>query len=473
MRLLPDSLEEHLAFCELYPDTEEGKKALATVQKLLNQDNPTTLLSLPSLASSLSSLINRGINTPLPKLSEETLTQISLLSETLPNRKLAGFKATTEEEVLALSSDQIDLAKGLFLSSKSDKEELKTYEALIDLMSLSLKARIKPHMSDEEKINLINTYIFFELGYRFPPQSIYAKDVDIYTFLPSVLDSRRGVCLGVSLLYLCLAERLDLPLSIVTPPGHIFVRYKNKEKVINIETTARGIPIESEHYLSLETKELEERTLKETIGFVHMNQASVFLQRKEYDKALASYREAEKYTKEDPTLKLLLGLTLILLDQKEEGERLLKEVKEIPSPKQIADHTLIDDYFEGHTNKESIALLFYPHDHMREDLLKKRDLLESHYKEHPKCRTTLFGLASVWLELHREREALELLKTYHEIDSNNLNVEYYLSSLYLKRQDFPSALKHLKQLEALCQFHNHHPKALKELKRSVNALYPL
>ena len=96
------------------------------------------------------------------------------------------------------------------------------------------------------------------MRFRFPPHSLHAKDIDIYTFLPSVLDGRRGVCLGVSILYLCLAQRLGLDLEIITPPGHIYVRYQSPEgEMINIETTARGIDIPSERYLGMETRKLQ------------------------------------------------------------------------------------------------------------------------------------------------------------------------------------------------------------------------
>jgi tetratricopeptide (TPR) repeat protein len=276
----------------------------------------------------------------------------------------------------------------------------------------------------------------------------------------------------VSLLYLCLAERLNLPLSIVTPPGHIFVRYKKDDVVINIETTARGIHLDSEHYLNLETKELEERTLKETIGFAHVNEASVFLQNKEYKKALKAYKKAKLYAPKDKTLNTILGLTHILLDEEEEGERLLKEVKEGISSKEIIDHTLIDDYFNGETSKEGIALLFLPHEKGRESILKRKTLLEEHLKSYPRCRTTLFGVATCWLELHREKEALEILKEYHKLDPKNLTVEYYLSSLYLKREDLPSAWKHYKGLKALCDEYDHNPKVLKDLFKTLKTVYP-
>lgn len=102
-----------------------------------------------------------------------------------------------------------------------DRVRIQSYEALIDLMALQILARLPKQASAEEKIIAINTFIFDEMGFRFPPHSLYAKDIDLYTFLPSVLDSRRGVCLGVSILYLCLAQRLELPLEMITPPGPV------------------------------------------------------------------------------------------------------------------------------------------------------------------------------------------------------------------------------------------------------------
>src|SRR5665647_1570782 len=105
-------------------------------------------------------------------------------------------------------------------------------------MALQILARLPPKASPQQKILKINELIFDEMRFRFPPHSLYAKDIDVYTFLPSVLDSHRGVCLGVSILYLCIAQRLDLNLEMITPPGHIYVRYRTTDQTINIETTA-------------------------------------------------------------------------------------------------------------------------------------------------------------------------------------------------------------------------------------------
>src|SRR4029079_11872384 len=138
----------------------------------------------------------------------------------------------------------------------------KAYEAAVDLMSLQILALLQEKAKDhKELIRGINEFIFEEMRFRFPPHSLYSQSIDEYTFLPSVLESRRGVCLGVSILYLCIAQRLNLAIEMITPPGHIYVRYRNDDTIINIETTARGIHVDCEEYLSVNLCALQKRTI--------------------------------------------------------------------------------------------------------------------------------------------------------------------------------------------------------------------
>jgi hypothetical protein len=67
-------------------------------------------------------------------------------------------------------------------------------------------------------------------------------------FPHTVLQRKRGVCLGFSLLYLCLAERLGLPLAPAHAPQHIYVKWAGKEGNISIETTSRGRVYDNERF---------------------------------------------------------------------------------------------------------------------------------------------------------------------------------------------------------------------------------
>ena len=280
---------------------------------------------------------------------------IEKLGQHLPNRKLKGYCATTEEEMLSLPSEEIDLGRALILSQLNGTEDVlfqtQSYSAMLDLMALQILAHLPERPTLMEKIQETNRFIFDQMHFRFPPQSVYAENIDLYTFLPSVMDNHLGVCLGVTALYLAIAQRIELPLEIVTPPGHIYVRCQIGEKRINIETTARGIHVPDEKYLSVENSKLQLRTLKEVIGMTHVNQASIYLYKADYAKAVSAYEKARPYMPEDPLLKELLGYSYLLTEATSEGEILLKEIGE-------GSHSMAEDYLAGKVDLEGMEAVF-------------------------------------------------------------------------------------------------------------------
>ncbi|MGE5196218.1 MAG: transglutaminase family protein, partial [Anaerolineae bacterium] len=316
----PLSISEHLAFYELYSSTPEGKKALRHVWQLVQGDalHPQNTLPVPKLdIQAIISIVTRQAFDPPTILNEEQLSLIEEVSRPLANRRLKGFRVWTKEELLALTPEEVDLCRGLLINqfdtSKNIQDDIRQYEASLDLMALQIAVRLPSSASPQDKIREINRFIFQEMQFRFPPHSLYAQDIDLYTFLPSVLDSRQGVCLGVSILYLCLAQRLDLPLEIITPPGHIYVRFRQSDEVINIETTARGINMASDAYLGINTRKLDVRTIKEVIGMAFINQASVYWSKGDYSKTVSLYEKALPYLKDDPLIKMLLGFNYLFI----------------------------------------------------------------------------------------------------------------------------------------------------------------
>jgi regulator of sirC expression with transglutaminase-like and TPR domain len=478
----PKSIPEHLAFYQLYKNTPLGKQALNVSWQLLSGKNKPVnnqidhLTLNPSIIDKLVNLVNKQSDQEITVLNDDELKIINFLSRDLPHKKLKGYLATSEEEVLKLPPDEIDLARGLFLSQLGNSEsamlQLQSYEAMIDLMALQILAKLPINATPEEKIALMNELIFEEMGFRFPPHSLYAKDVDIYTFLPSVLDSRRGVCLGVSILYICLSQRLQLPLEMVTPPGHIYIRYKNGDQIINIETTARGIHLDCEEYLSVDTRSLELRTIKEVIGLAHFNLAATFWHRQEHQKTIDAYLKALPYLQEDKQLKALLGFAYLLSGQKDKGEDLLKQVKDHLPDYAVSKDLMAEEYLNGLVGSEGIGAIFKPVDENRASIIEKKNELDEIVKKYPKFTSGIFSLAVSWLQLHRQKEALEVLEYYHSIDSLNPTVEYYLTVLYAERYDYKKAWEHFLQTEKLVEARDHHPKTLKELRRHLSSLSP-
>lgn len=72
-----------------------------------------------------------------------------------------------------------------------------------------------------KKIQLLNQFLFTECGFR-------GNEADYYnaanSFLTYVLDQRRGIPITLSVLYLVIADHLNLPMEGVSFPGHFLVR---------------------------------------------------------------------------------------------------------------------------------------------------------------------------------------------------------------------------------------------------------
>ncbi len=477
----PTSVAQHFAFYELYPKTVEGKEALKHAWALLSggASGSDPELILPTLdVQPILSLVNRAGNEDAPLLNQDQLTVIGKLSKHLGNRKLQGFGLWDQEAILKLSPGEVDLGRALLIAElgvgREERQKIESYEASLDLMSLQIAARLKPNAGPLEKIRAINDYIFSEMRFRFPPHSLFAKEIDVYTFLPSVLDSRRGVCLGVSILYLCLAQRLELSLQAITPPGHIYVRYVDTEGIAtNIETTARGIDVPTEHYLGVETKKLQERTIRECVGLAFMNQAALSWHRNDPAGAVALYEKARPFLNaDDYLLNLFLGFNYLALGKEKEGKALLKQIQgKAPEHVLVAD-TIAEDYLAGRVDAEGIQAVFAEVDATKTSILAKQKRLDATLAKYPRFRQGYFHMAVTWMQLGREKEALPFLEKCAGLDPENPTVNYYLAAIQFQRHNFNQAWKHLRAAEAIVRQKEHEPKALLELRRALQRQCP-
>ncbi|MCH9620881.1 MAG: hypothetical protein S4CHLAM20_02890 [Chlamydiia bacterium] len=467
----PQCLSKLLAFYHLHKDNDHGKKALSQVFALINKHRttPIELNAIPlfhrmDLDSFLSSLTKQPEETLKP-LSKEQLNFISKISDHLHHRKLKGHNATSPEEVLKLAPEEVDLSRSIFLSQygKDQIDVIKSYEATLDLFALSILARLDKNPTDRQIIEKISYFIFYEMLFRFPPHSLWIKDIDQYSFLPSILDSHHGVCLGVSILYLSIAQRLGLNLTICTPPGHIYLSHQSLTDELNIETTARGIHIPTKNYLSIQTKHVEHKNIKEVTGLYHINAASVYWQAKNHRKAIEQYLKALSFIPNDPLTQTFLGYNYLFINDKKTAQKYFNNVKGRRIDGSISTNTIIEDYLSGNVDESGILAIYDHLDETRESIFNKQKKLNEVLKKFPKFREGIFHLAITWLQLGRKKEALEVLNRYHEVDPVNPIVEYYLTHLNFVRLKQAQAKRHFKGLKFLLEKENHQPECLKEL----------
>jgi len=462
----PTSISEHLAFYQLHQDKEIGKKALQDAWKLMAPEGQNIPFQFPATIDSFIQLIRpNDINKKAPlELSAEALTTIESIAKTLPNRKLKGYQITTAKAIDAIADVEIDLAHALLLlqtHSQDDQNKRRTFEAMLDVMALQILARTPMHASPEEKIREINQLIFHELGFRFPPHSNHEQAIDRYTFLSSVLESRRGVCLGVAILYLALGERLNLPLDIYTPPGHIFIGSNGT----NVETTMRGVHIHLDEYLTINTKELKKRALKEVLGMAYFNEAAPLLGAGKWKEASERYLKAVHYMPDDLLAQELYGATLLLSGQEKEGKKWLEKAASKQNEELISQDTLAEDIVRGKVSQEALRAFFMTTDETRQSIEEKKKALSVALSNCPEFRGGLFQLASLSFELSKPQEAIAYLEKLHAVDGNDISCEYFLAALYHSRHHDVKALYHLECAKKIvAAAHCPTPKPLKELE---------
>ncbi|MBN2455981.1 MAG: tetratricopeptide repeat protein [Sedimentisphaerales bacterium] len=169
--------------------------------------------------------------------------------EPLANDNKSGLYVKSLQQVLRLDEQEVDLATAVLIVSErwSDIVQGRRYLEQLDDIAYEIRAGLKDKNLpiDYRAVRVINEYLFYELGLRSVKEATDPNDL----FLHSVLDRKRGYCLSLSVLYLCLAERLGLALYGVAVPGHFFVRYDDGHIRFNIETTSKGGYADDEHYI--------------------------------------------------------------------------------------------------------------------------------------------------------------------------------------------------------------------------------
>lgn len=139
------------------------------------------------------------------------------------------------------SISYLDMALRVAKEIYPDLDERKARQARAQFreLGLKLKAQLNGARKGKDKVKRLNAFIYGTLGVRTAILSPRKEPPGIY-FPHEVLRTRRGVCLGISLVYMALCDSADVPIYPVHAPQHIFIRYDDGKDVFNIETTKLG-----------------------------------------------------------------------------------------------------------------------------------------------------------------------------------------------------------------------------------------
>lgn len=145
------------------------------------------------------------------------------------------------KEILSLPEEQINLGEYALSMTKAALPEINMDADLeeINQMADAIRPRLVGVKEPREIVGILNKYFFEEMGFSGWEFHKEKNDNPDYILLHATLRRRMGQCLPIGILYLSLAERLNLPILGVIIPDHFFVRYDDGYNRINIDTTIK------------------------------------------------------------------------------------------------------------------------------------------------------------------------------------------------------------------------------------------
>lgn len=154
--------------------------------------------------------------------------------EASPPEFAARLEAMTEElryrelksEFLALAAERVpDLEAGAFLLSRFVRPgaDLGVYRLWLDRVAAAVADGLPEDATASESVKKLSTHLFQSLGFAGNEANYYDPD---NSCLSRVIDTRRGIPVTLSILYLLVAKRLKLPVYGVGTPGHFLLGYR-------------------------------------------------------------------------------------------------------------------------------------------------------------------------------------------------------------------------------------------------------
>lgn len=249
----------------------------------------------------------------------------------------AGFKSKIDE-ILALPEDKIDIGLAALILAKEIHPyvDVRAYSARIDEMVEKARVLTKGSQDPNYRVRALNTYLYKIEGIKYDLSDPTAEKPQ-NRHLNGILDTKKGSCVTMPLLYLAIAQRLGYPVYPVVVPQHIFLRYIDPRfKMQNIEATGGGGYSPDEEYaevLKISKKGIESgaylRTLtyREFLAALITDDAVYWAQQGMHKRAISYLKKCVKVNPKSPEIHNTLGRVYLSYSPKLSDEKLVGEYR--------------------------------------------------------------------------------------------------------------------------------------------------
>lgn len=213
----------------------------------------------------------------------------------------------------AVPPDDVTIDDTAFLLAQDldPRLEMTRYRERLDALAEECRPLLQGARHPADVIAALNACLFARRQFHVDDDDPAGTNPDNF-YLNRVLDRRAGVCTGLSVLYLAVAERLRLPVYGVRVPGHCWVRYDDGVVVQDIETTRQGraAPPTGDPRTSAAAARPRSLTRRELLSYLVTQHVLTLFARDETARILPYLETALQWDPRNTTAWCLLGLRL-------------------------------------------------------------------------------------------------------------------------------------------------------------------
>jgi regulator of sirC expression with transglutaminase-like and TPR domain len=203
------------------------------------------------------------------------------------------------QQLVGMSDEALDLAEAALTIAQQEYPHLNiaSYMKRLDELADAVRARVMPDATPEHIVATMNHYFFKEQGFTGNNEDYYDPR---NSFLNEVLDRKLGIPITLSIVYMEVGRRLDLPLEGIAFPGHFLVKLPLKQGNVILDPYLDGISLsegdlrerlkqvygEAHMEMSLD-RLLDSANKKEILARILRNLKTIYLRTDEFDKALS------------------------------------------------------------------------------------------------------------------------------------------------------------------------------------------
>ena len=197
-----------------------------------------------------------------------------------------------------VQEDPIDLGRGALLIAREAYPRLdpEVYIQQLDRMATAVRPVLEAAPTTADRLEALNHYLFVELGFKGNQEDYYNPR---NSYLNDVLERRLGIPITLSVLYLEVGRRLDLPLEGINFPGHFLIKCTVPPAPLFIDPFAGGqileedelearLPLSSGRRLPLEKYFLEAVSPREILARMLRNLKQIHAEQKDFKQAISS-----------------------------------------------------------------------------------------------------------------------------------------------------------------------------------------